>query len=60
MVLDLHPAHGRLLAYVIGITVAPIAPWASIGFYVAVAVAWFIPDRRVERVLTPARSRDSY
>ena len=39
-----------LLAYVIGIAVAPVAPWVSIGFYVAVAVAWFIPDRRVERV----------
>jgi uncharacterized membrane protein len=49
-----------LLAYVIGIAVAPVAPWASIGFYVAVAVAWFMPDRRVERVLTAARSRDSY
>jgi uncharacterized membrane protein len=43
-----------LLAYVVGIAVAPLAPWLSIGLYIAVAVAWFIPDRRVERVLTPA------
>jgi uncharacterized membrane protein len=47
-----------LLAYVIGIALAPVAPWLSIACYVAVAVAWFLPDRRVERVLT-ASSRDS-
>jgi uncharacterized membrane protein len=47
-----------LLAYVIGIALAMVAPWLSIACYVAVAVAWFLPDRRVERVLT-ASSRDS-
>jgi uncharacterized membrane protein len=47
-----------LLAYVAGIALAPVAPWLSIAFYVAVAVAWFLPDRRVERVLT-ASARDS-
>jgi hypothetical protein len=31
----------------------------SIGLYIAVAVAWFVPDRRVERVLTSA-SRGSH
>ena len=50
-----------LVAYTIGIALAPIAPWVSTGFYVAVAVAWFIPDRRVERVLNldPGRTSDS-
>jgi TMEM175 potassium channel family protein len=48
-----------LSAYVIGIALAPVAPWLSIAFYVAVAVAWFIPDRRVERVLA-ASSRESH
>jgi hypothetical protein len=33
-------------------------PWLSIGVYVAVALAWFIPDRRMERVLT-ASPRDT-
>ena len=42
-----------LVAYVIAIAVAPAMPWFSIGVYVTVALAWFIPDRRMERVLTP-------
>jgi uncharacterized membrane protein len=41
-----------LVAYVLGIAVSPVVPWLAIGFYVAVAVAWLVPDRRVERVLT--------
>jgi uncharacterized membrane protein len=48
-----------LVAYVVAIAVAPAVPWFSIGLYIAVAVAWFVPDRRVERVLTPA-SRDTH
>ena len=42
-----------LVAYVIAIAVAPAMPWFSIGVYVTVALTWFIPDRRMERVLTP-------
>ena len=38
-------------AYSVGIAVAPVAPWLSIGVYVAVALAWLVPDRRIERVL---------
>lgn len=41
-----------LVAYVLGIAIAPVLPALSIALYVAVAVAWFIPDRRVERVLS--------
>ena len=44
-----------LVAYVVAIAVAPAVPWFSIGLYVAVALAWFIPDRRMERVLTPTQ-----
>src|SRR5262249_41899302 len=40
-----------LVAYLLAIAVAPALPWISIGLYIAVAVAWFVPDRRVERVL---------
>jgi len=48
-----------VVAYVLAIAAAPFVPWLSIGLYVAVDVAWLVPDRRVERVLTPA-SRDSH
>ena len=39
--------------YGLGIALAWIAPWLSVGLYVAVAVIWFVPDRRIERVLAP-------
>lgn len=44
---------GRLsvVAYVIGIGVAAVAPAASLCIYVAVAVVWLVPDRRIERQL---------
>ena len=41
-----------VVAYVLAIAAAPLVPWLSIGLYIAVAVAWLVPDRRVERVLT--------
>jgi uncharacterized membrane protein len=28
-----------------------VVPWVSIALFVAVAIIWFIPDRRVERVI---------
>jgi uncharacterized membrane protein len=39
-----------IAAYVAAIAVAPAVPWLSVALYVAVAVAWLIPDRRMERV----------
>ena len=42
-----------LVAYAIAIAVTPVAPWFSLGIYFAVAVAWLVPDRRMERVLQP-------
>jgi uncharacterized membrane protein len=38
-----------LTAYVVSIPVAFVAPLVSVGLIVAVAVLWFIPDRRLER-----------
>ena len=38
------------VAYLVGIALAFGAPWAAIGIYVAVAVVWLVPDRRIERV----------
>jgi hypothetical protein len=61
-------SRGRLEAFSDGVIAVVITimvlslravPWMSIGLYIAVAVAWFVPDRRVERVLTSA-SRGSH
>jgi uncharacterized membrane protein len=44
---------GRIspLAYVAAIPLAFYVPWMSGVLYVAVAVMWLVPDRRIERVL---------
>jgi uncharacterized membrane protein len=55
---DLARAMGRdvkgkasLLIYAIGVALAFIQPVVSVALYVLVAMIWFTPDRRVERVL---------
>lgn len=40
-----------LLSYALAIPLAFVEHWLSIALYVLVAVMWFIPDRRVEKVL---------
>jgi uncharacterized membrane protein len=40
-----------IVGYLAGIALAFVNPWVSIAFYVAVAAMWFIPDRRIERVV---------
>jgi len=37
--------------YLIAIPLAFVSPWIASGLYVFVALIWFIPDRRIERVL---------
>ena len=37
--------------YLTGIGFAFYAPWVSIALYVAVAIMWLVPDRRIERVI---------
>jgi uncharacterized membrane protein len=37
--------------YVAAIPLAFVSPWISGGMYVAVALIWLIPDRRIEKVL---------
>lgn len=37
--------------YVVAIPLAFVSPWLADAIYVAVAVIWFIPDRRIERNL---------
>ena len=45
-----------LVAYVVATPTALFVPWLALALYVAVAVIWFVPDRRIERVLIPAGS----
>ncbi len=40
-----------LVFYVAAMGLAFVSPWIAIAIYVAVAMAWFIPDRRIERRL---------
>lgn len=63
--LALHPADSQLaaaigsdrkgrlsaVAYVVAVGMAFVAPWVAIAIYVAVAVAWLVPDRRITRVI---------
>ena len=37
--------------YIAGIALAFFAPWVSIALYVAVAVLWLVPDRRIENLI---------
>ena len=37
------------LIYLAGILMAFVSPWLAVACYVAVAVIWLVPDRRVER-----------
>jgi len=37
--------------YVLAIICARSNPWLSVAMYMLVAVIWFVPDRRIERVI---------
>ena len=38
-----------LVLYAAGVGFAFVSPWISYGIYVAVALIWFVPDRRFTR-----------
>ena len=38
-------------AYVVAFACSFFVPWVSVALFVVVALIWFIPDRRIERVL---------
>jgi uncharacterized membrane protein len=40
-----------LLAYAVAFACAFVLPWLSVAVFVAVALGWFVPDRRVARTL---------
>jgi uncharacterized membrane protein len=42
--------------YALGIALSFFRPWAAGCVYVAVALAWFIPDRRIGRVVNEAEA----
>ena len=44
-------ALGSVMAYAAAIVAAPFLPLVSQGLYVAVALAWLIPDRRIEKAM---------
>ena len=50
---------GRLspVLYAVGVGMAFVVPWVSIGLYVAVALLWLVPDPRVERQLAQDAGR---
>ena len=41
-----------LIIYTVAVPAAFVHPWISCALYVTVAVVWFLPDRRIENVLT--------
>jgi uncharacterized membrane protein len=43
-----------LVIYALAIPIAFVFPWLAFALYVVVAVMWFLPDRRIERVMTSA------
>ena len=43
-----------LVGYVAGIGLAFLTPWISNAIYVAVALMWLVPDRRIEKVMNKA------
>ena len=40
------------MLYAVAIPMAFVSHWVSLGLYVAVALIWLVPDRRIEHVLT--------
>ncbi len=40
-----------ILIYVVPIGLAFFQPWIAIALYIVVAVIWFVPDRRIEKIL---------
>ena len=41
--------------YIVAILGAFLSPWLSMATYVAVALIWVVPDRRIERILAAKR-----
>ena len=48
-----------LAVYALGIGLSWVSPWISAALYVAVALVWLIPDRRIEKRLNAERKESS-
>ena len=50
-----HDRKGKISlgAYIVAFAFSFLVPWISVALFVTVAVMWFVPDRRIERVLFP-------
>ena len=46
-----------VLAYVVAVPLAYVSIWLAISVYVAIAVLWWVPDRRIERALAAHEHR---
>jgi uncharacterized membrane protein len=48
-----HDLKGKLSLtfYALGVPIAFVAPWIAVALYVAVALMWFVPDRRIETAI---------
>lgn len=47
------------LLYLIGIAGSFLWPWVGQAFYVAVALIWLVPDKRIERELRPESGHEA-
>lgn len=47
-----------LALYAVGVSVSFVSSWIAITIYVAVAIMWIVPDRRIETVLGSTRQAD--
>ena len=43
-----HKGNISLVGYLAGVAFAFVSPWIACAFYIAVAILWLIPDRRIE------------
>ena len=41
------------LAYAVAIALSFVNHWVAAAIYILVALVWLVPDKRIERVLTP-------
>ncbi len=42
-----------MVIYLLALPLAFLNSWLACGLYVVVAVMWLVPDRRIEKTLTP-------
>jgi uncharacterized membrane protein len=46
-----YKAKVSVVAYFLAIPLAFVRPWLAFVFYIAIAVMWLAPDRRIERTI---------